>query len=140
MPEHDFNTVFSKRLRYYLSKFDMTQAELAKRLNVGTTSVYNWCNGLKNPRMDKVDAMCDLFHCNRSDLIEDKNTTDAPEQPYYLNDETRAIAQEVFEKPELRSLFHVAKDIPPEELRAHIDFMKKLKDREKGNSEESNQN
>ena len=22
--------------------------------------------------MDKVDAMCDLFHCNRSDLIEEK--------------------------------------------------------------------
>lgn len=25
--------------------------------------------------MDKVDAMCDLFHCNRSDLMEDKSTT-----------------------------------------------------------------
>ena len=25
--------------------------------------------------MDKVDAMCDLFHCNRSDLMEDKATT-----------------------------------------------------------------
>lgn len=73
MPEQDFNAVFSKRLRYYLSKNDMTQVELAKHLGVGTTSVYNWCNGIKTPRMDKVDAMCDLFHCNRSDLIEEKN-------------------------------------------------------------------
>ena len=52
-----------------------TQTELAKKLGVGTTSVYNWCNGIKSPRMDKVDAMCDLFHCNRSDLMEDKSTT-----------------------------------------------------------------
>lgn len=72
MPEQDFNTVFSKRLRYYLSQNNMTQVELAKKLNVGTTSVYNWCNGIKTPRMDKVDAMCDLFKCSRSDLIEEK--------------------------------------------------------------------
>ncbi|MDR3781300.1 MAG: helix-turn-helix transcriptional regulator, partial [Candidatus Copromonas sp.] len=54
---------------------EITQVELAKKLGVGTTSVYNWCNGIKSPRMDKVDAMCDLFHCNRSDLMEDKSTT-----------------------------------------------------------------
>lgn len=129
MPEQEFNAIFSKRLRYYLNKFNMTQAELAKRLGVGTTSVYNWCNGIKTPRMDKVDAMCDLFHCNRSDLIEDK--TESSDDHYYLNDETREIAQEVFENPDLRSLFHVARDIDPEELRAHIDFMRKLKAREK---------
>ena len=75
MPEQDFNAVFSKRLRYYLNKFEITQVELAKKLGVGTTSVYNWCNGIKSPRMDKFDAMCDLFHCNRSDLMEDKSTT-----------------------------------------------------------------
>lgn len=134
MPEQDFNAVFSKRLRYYLDKFDMTQAELAKRLGVGTTSVYNWCNGIKTPRMDKVDAMCDLFHCNRSDLIEDKS--EEPDDHYYLNDETREIAQEVFENPELRSLFHVARDIPPERLKAHIEFMKSLKEQEKGENDE----
>ena len=75
MPEQVFNAVFSKRLRYYLSEFNMTQVDLAKKLGVGTTSVYNWCNGIKTPRMDKVDAMCDLFHCNRSDLIADDTST-----------------------------------------------------------------
>lgn len=77
MPEQEFNAVFSKRLRYYLSEFNMTQVDLAKKLGVGTTSVYNWCNGIKTPRMDKVDAMCDLFHCNRSDLIADDVDTPA---------------------------------------------------------------
>lgn len=77
--------------------------------------------------MDKVDIMCDLFQCSRSDLIEDKPEKDAP---YYLNDETREIAQEVFEKPELRSLFHVARDIPPKRLNAYIEFMKSLKEQE----------
>lgn len=134
MPEQEFNAIFSKRLRYYLNKFNMTQAELAKRLGVGTTSVYNWCNGIKTPRMDKVDAMCDLFHCNRSDLIEDKSNDS--DEHYYLNDETREIAQEAFENPELRTLFKVARDIPPERLRAHIQFMKSLKEQERGHNDE----
>ncbi len=72
MQEQNFNKVFSKRLRYYLNQYEMTQAEFAKKMGVGTTSVYNWCNGIKVPRMDKVDIMCKLFHCTRSDLVEDK--------------------------------------------------------------------
>ena len=71
MSERDFNTIFSERLRYYLDKYEITQLELSKRLGVGTTSVYNWCNGIKTPRMDKVDAMCEIFHCKRSDLMND---------------------------------------------------------------------
>ena len=69
MAEKEFNKVFSERLRYYLDKYELTQLELSKLLGVGTTSVYNWCNGIKTPRMDKVDAMCQIFHCRRSDLV-----------------------------------------------------------------------
>ena len=58
-----------------MGKYEITQLELSKRLGVGTTSVYNWCNGIKTPRMDKVDAMCEIFHCKRSDLMEDKSST-----------------------------------------------------------------
>lgn len=71
MSERNFNIIFSERLRFYLNKYDMTQLELSKRLGVGTTSVYNWCNGIKTPRMDKVDAMCRIFNCTRTDLMED---------------------------------------------------------------------
>lgn len=75
MSEREFNAIFSERLRYYLNKYEITQLELSKRLGVGTTSVYNWCNGIKTPRMDKVDAMCEIFHCKRSDLMEDNTDT-----------------------------------------------------------------
>lgn len=73
MSEREFNEVFAERLRYFLEKYEITQLELSKRLGVGTTSVYNWCNGIKTPRMDKIDAMCKIFHCQRPDLINDKS-------------------------------------------------------------------
>ena len=73
MSEREFNEVFAERLRYFLEKYEITQLELSKRLGVGTTSVYNWCNGIKTPRMDNIDAMRKIFHCKRSDLINDKS-------------------------------------------------------------------
>lgn len=71
MKESEFNKVFSRRLKYYLTQNNMSQLDLSKRLGVGTTSVSNWCMGTKSPRMDKVDAMCEIFGCRRSDLMED---------------------------------------------------------------------
>ena len=65
----DFNILFSSNLNYLLKRDNMTQAELAKKLGVGTTSVYNWCSGLKTPRMDKIDKMCEIFSVTRSYLI-----------------------------------------------------------------------
>ena len=71
--EEEFNKIFAKNLRYYLEKNNMTQLELSQKLGVGTTSVYNWCNAVKTPRIDKVDKMCSIFGIRRSDLMEDKN-------------------------------------------------------------------
>lgn len=56
----------------------MTQLELAHKLGVGTTSVYNWCNGIKSPRMDKVDKMCSILGCLRSDFMEEKSEINTP--------------------------------------------------------------
>ena len=71
MSDKDFKVIFSTNLKRFLQEKEMTQGQLAELLGVGTTSVYNWANGIKIPRMDKVDAMCKIFRCNRSDLIEE---------------------------------------------------------------------
>lgn len=45
----------------------------------------------------------------------------ADTQEYYINPETAAIAQDIFENKELRLLFDAARDAAPEELRAEIE-------------------
>lgn len=132
MPDKDFNTIFSSRLRFFLKKTSMTQAELAKRLNVGTTSVYNWCAGIKTPRMDKIDAMCDLFCCSRSELMEEMSEGNKASGGYYADPETAEIAQEIFENHELRILFDAAKHAAPEDLKVAHDMLLALKKKEQG--------
>lgn len=125
MSEKDFNILFGNNLKYQLSINNISQVELANKLNVSATSVSNWCKGTKTPRMDKVDAICELLGIRRSDLMSDK--TEQSSDNYYINPETREIAQEIYENPNMRTLFDVARDIEPERLKAHIEFMKSMK-------------
>lgn len=135
MAEEEYKKIFAKNLKRYMELHEKNQMDLMKDLHLSSSTVSNWCTGLKLPRMDKVQLLADYFGINKSDLIEDKPETDV-DTNYYLNDETRQIAQEAFENPELRTLFKVARDIPPERLKAHIDFMRKLKEQERGNNDE----
>ena len=125
MSEKEFKEIFSNRLRYYLELNNMTQKDLADKLGVGTTSVYNWCNGVKTPRMDKVDMMCAIFGCLRRDLMEEPVSS---EREYYINPETANVAQEIFDNPDLRALFDAGKDSKPEDLRMAAELLTRLKE------------
>ena len=71
MTDQEIARAFGLNLKKYLSLYDMKQNELAKRLGVGTSTVNNWVQGKKIPRMSKVDAMCKMFGCSRSDFIDE---------------------------------------------------------------------
>lgn len=92
MKETEFNKLFAAKLKFYLVKNDMTQADLAERLGVGTTSVYNWCSGLKTPRMDKVDKMCEIFGISRSALITSDYQEHGEKSTSYSEEETSLIS------------------------------------------------
>ena len=53
--------------------------------------------------MSKVDAMCDLFGCTRSDLVEDRQ----PEQDDYLDPEAREAAEFLHKKPKYRKILNL---------------------------------
>ena len=119
--------IMANNIKYYLKLYNKTPSDICKLLGFPAANFSDWINAKSNPRIDKIELMANYFGISKSDLVELK--TD--DNKYYESDETREIAQEIFEKPELRSLFDVAKDIPPERLKAHIEFMKSLKESEK---------
>ena len=125
----NFQNIF-KRLR---TSSRLTQAEMAEKLGISRSTIGMYETGAREPDFETLERIADFFNVDTDYLLgRTEKTSILPETigHYYLNDETREIAQEVFEKPELRSLFHVARDIPPERLKAHIDFMKSLKEQE----------
>jgi len=65
----DINRNISLNIQNYLNTLGMNQRELAARLGCSHTTVSMWIVGDATPRMDKIDKMCDIFHCTRDDLV-----------------------------------------------------------------------
>lgn len=124
MSEKEFNKIFGKNLQFYLDSKQISQTELANYLKVSPTSVNNWCRGLKTPRMDKVDKICNFFHINRSDLLNEHN--DEQPQGYYLDSETAEFAQELKDRPELKILFSASRKATKEDIEMTIDILNRL--------------
>lgn len=128
MSEQEFNKLFSKNLVALLEKRNKTQADIAKYVGVSTASVSNWCKGIKLPRMDKVDKMCEYLHCRRSDLMEE-HAEEEQTEGYYHDPEAAEAAQFLFENPEYKVLFDATRNVKKED----IDFVRQMLDRFRGN-------
>lgn len=83
MNTQEFDIKFGKNLKYWLEYREKTQADLASYMGVSTSTVSNWCNGIKLPRMDKVDKICDFLTIDHSDLMEsgDARSSNKSRQP-----------------------------------------------------------
>ena len=72
MGEYEQKRIFSKNLKRYMDMLGKPQSEVAKAIGVSPQTFNTWYKGIALPRMGKVQALADYFHCYKSDLIEDK--------------------------------------------------------------------
>lgn len=126
MSENEQRKVFSKNLNRYLDFSGKTQKEVADAIGVSPQTFNTWTQAIALPRMSKVQLLADYFGIQKSDLLEDKAET------YYINPETAAIAQKIYEDKELRALFDAAADADPEDLQTIHAMLKALKRKERG--------
>ena len=75
--------------------------------------------------MDKIDLLCHYFNVSRSDIMEDIDDQVSEEQPYYLNDDARDLAQFLFDNPEYKVLFDASRKVKKED----IEFIKQMIDK-----------
>ena len=64
--------ILSKNLRYYIEKSGRDRRELAETWGFPYSTVTDWINGKKYPRIDRIEIMADYFGILKSDLIEEK--------------------------------------------------------------------
>lgn len=73
------NNIFASNLKKQLELKNMTGADLAKLLDCSKSIITDWLKGRKLPRMNKVEKMCEIFHCSREELISEPKGAEVPE-------------------------------------------------------------
>jgi len=112
---------------------DLKQEDIAKYLNVDRSTVGKWENNSSKPDFEKLIKIANFFNVSTDYLLgKTDNTTD---EQYYLNGETRQIAQEIKDNPELRALFDASRNATPEDLEITKDILLKLKRKEQGRTD-----
>lgn len=106
-----------------LVKNNVSTYKVSKETGIAQSVFSSWKNGISNPKQDKLQKIADYFHVTVDYLmgIERDQNID-----YYLNDETRRIAQEVFDTPELKTLLNISRTLPSDKLKALNDFLKEF--------------
>ena len=66
--------IFAKNLKWYIEKSGKDRRELAEIWGFPYSTVSEWVNGRKYPRIDRIQIMADYFNISMSDLIEEKMT------------------------------------------------------------------
>lgn len=64
--------IMAKNLKRYIAESGKDRKELAKLWGFPYSTVTEWINGKKYPRIDRIEIMADYFGILKSDLIEDK--------------------------------------------------------------------
>lgn len=69
---NDFNKkIFAKNLQYYMDKKGVDRQQLSDDTGFGYSTVSEWLQAKKYPRINKIEALAIYFGVSKSDLIED---------------------------------------------------------------------
>lgn len=126
----------AENIRLLRKQHNLSQNEIAEKLGYKSyTTIQKWEMGISQPPLSKLQQLADLFEVSINELTGNQSDSESQihfsdSEPYYLNEETRRIAQEIYENSDMRSLFDMSRKMTPERLRTHLDFMKKLYEEE----------
>lgn len=109
----------------------VTPYRVCKETGLTTSTISNWKAGRYTPKTDKLQKIADFFGVSIEFLMGTEEKEESP--TYYMNDETAAIAQDIFENKELRVLFDAARNAEPEDLTAVHSMLLALKRKERPN-------
>lgn len=109
-----------EKISEYKKKLNLTTEELSEKSGVPVGTLNKILSGAtKDPKLETLKAIAKVLGLSLDDFDDSKKSN-----------EHNDIAETILNSPELKTLFEMTRDMSPEMLQAHIDFMKKMLDLE----------
>lgn len=85
------------RIRELRKQNGMEQKDLARFLNISPKTVSSWEVNRTQPKMEFISQMCEIFHCRKSDFLEEKQ----PDVVIETEDFDRVLLENYYQADEL---------------------------------------
>ncbi len=109
---------FKDILKQLRLQHELTQGQLADRLQMATSSISMYEKGNRKPSFEVLEQFADFFNVDMDYLL-GKTTKSS----YYLDPETVKYAQEIHDDPDRRVLFDATKGLKPESIKEIMKFI-----------------
>lgn len=117
----------SMKIIYYKKKLKMTNQSLADKTGIPVGTISRIASGeTKEPTLKNLRLIAQAFGCTIDDL-----QSGGTVEPYYINEETAKMAQDIYENPDLKILFDASKKLSPEDIKAVIEVAKVIQSTKK---------
>lgn len=97
-------------------------ADVAKATGITPSTFSDWKKGKSSPKQEKLQRIADFFGVSIEYLLTGES------EEYYIDKRTAALAQEIFDRPDLRILMDAARGCSSESITALIPLIQKLKE------------
>ena len=108
----------------------LTMKQIADKVGVSEGTISRWESGeIANMKRDKIVLLAEALMISPATIMgwDDGSPAPAAPAPYYLNDETREIAQAIFDNPQYKALFDASRKLSPEDLRFVMDMIDRMR-------------
>lgn len=88
--------VIGNNIRFLREKINLTQQQLADKLNVSFTTISSWETGNSEPKMGMLERIATIFSCDKTDI---------------MDDELKVMYSDIIRRNEIKELLrHLSKD------------------------------
>ncbi len=113
------------RLRRAMNSNNISQIELSEKTGIPKSSINQYLSGYAKPKDDRIFLLSKALGVTESWLI--GYDEDEDDDHYYINPETRRLAQEIYQNPDLRILFDASRNLEPDDIHAVTNMIKRFK-------------
>lgn len=131
--------IIGSMLRDARIKIGLTLEQAGEKIGVTAKTIQRYETGQRKLSMDKLMELTSFYGVDytsfmtsaKKRLMEDDDSSLEDDyhahEGYYLDDEVAQIAQQVYERPELRMLFSASRKVSAEDLNAVIALVDRIK-------------
>lgn len=116
---------FAQVFRNLRTKSNLTQQEMADKLNISRSSIGMYEKGEREPSFELLETIADYFNVDMNFLLGKSELSKHIPDSYYLNEDAREMAEFIFQNPEYKVLFDASRKVSKED----IDVVKAIMDK-----------